>query len=76
MRRLQSCGLVRATARFSRHPSRTGPQPARHAAVSMAAAQALAAVRGRDYVVPDDAKDLAVPVALPHRIRGGAPKRA
>ena len=39
-----------------------------------AAAQALAAVRGRDYVVPDDAKDLAVPV-LAHRIVVGAEAR-
>ncbi|MCG6115403.1 MAG: MoxR family ATPase [Mesorhizobium sp.] len=38
------------------------------------AAQALAAVRGRDYVVPDDAKDLAVPV-LAHRIVVGAEAR-
>jgi len=39
-----------------------------------AAAQALAAVRGRDYVIPDDAKDLAVPV-LAHRIVVGAEAR-
>jgi MoxR-like ATPase len=32
------------------------------------AAQALAVVRGRDYVVPDDVKELAVPV-LSHRLR-------
>lgn len=31
------------------------------------AAQALAAIRGRDYVIPDDIKELAVPV-LGHRI--------
>ena len=31
------------------------------------AAQAWAAVRGRDYVLPDDIKRLA-PVALPHRL--------
>lgn len=31
------------------------------------AAQALAAIRGREYVIPDDIKDLAVPV-LGHRI--------
>jgi MoxR-like ATPase len=29
--------------------------------------QALAAVRGRDYVLPDDPKELAIPV-LTHRI--------
>jgi len=32
-----------------------------------AASQALAACRGRDYVLPDDVKSLAVPV-LSHRI--------
>ena len=32
-----------------------------------AAARALAAVRGRDFVIPDDVKDLAVP-ALAHRV--------
>ena len=31
------------------------------------AARALAAVRGRAYVIPDDAKTLA-PVVLPHRL--------
>ena len=30
-------------------------------------AQALAAIRGRDYAIPDDVKELAVPV-LAHRI--------
>jgi MoxR-like ATPase len=30
-------------------------------------AQALAALRGRDYVIPDDVKELAVP-ALVHRL--------
>ena len=33
----------------------------------MRCCQALAAVRGRDYVIPDDVKLLAVPV-LAHRI--------
>jgi len=33
----------------------------------MRCAQALAAIRGRDYVIPDDVKELAVPV-LAHRI--------
>ena len=33
----------------------------------MRASRALAAVRGRDYVIPDDVKHLAVP-ALAHRI--------
>ena len=30
-------------------------------------AQVLAALRGRDYVLPDDVKELA-PLALPHRL--------
>jgi MoxR-like ATPase len=38
------------------------------------AARALAAVRGRDYVMPDDVKALAVPV-LAHRITLGAQSR-
>ena len=33
----------------------------------MRACQALAAVRGRDYVIPDDVKEMAVPV-LAHRV--------
>ena len=33
----------------------------------MRSCQALAAIRGRDYVIPDDVKELAVPV-LAHRI--------
>ena len=33
----------------------------------MRAAQALCAIRGRDYVIPDDVKYLAIPV-LAHRI--------
>ena len=33
----------------------------------MRACQALAAIRGRDYVIPDDVKELAAPV-LAHRI--------
>jgi MoxR-like ATPase len=33
----------------------------------MRCSQALAAIRGRDYVIPDDVKELAVPV-LAHRI--------
>ena len=43
-----------------------GPSP-RALLALMRACQALAAIRGRDYVIPDDAKELAVPV-LAHRI--------
>lgn len=54
---------------------RLGPSP-RAMLRLMHAAQALAAIRGRDYVIPDDVKELAVPV-LAHRIipRGLGEKR-
>ena len=45
---------------------RLGPSP-RALLMLMRASQALAAVRGRDYVIPDDVKHLAVPV-LAHRL--------
>ena len=43
-----------------------GPSPRAMLAL-MRCTQALAAIRGRDYVIPDDVKELAVPV-LTHRI--------
>ena len=43
-----------------------GPSPRAMLAL-MRCAQALAAIRGRDYIIPDDVKELAVPV-LAHRI--------
>ena len=45
---------------------RLGPSPRAMLAL-MRACQALAAIRGRDYVIPDDVKNLAVPV-LAHRM--------
>ena len=45
---------------------RLGPSP-RALLALMRCCQALAAVRGRAYVIPDDVKELAVPV-LAHRI--------
>jgi MoxR-like ATPase len=45
---------------------RLGPSP-RALLALMRCCQALAAVRGRDYVIPDDVKELAVPV-LAHRV--------
>lgn len=45
---------------------RLGPSP-RALLALMRASQAFAAIRGRDYVIPDDVKELAVPV-LAHRI--------
>lgn len=56
--------IVRA-ARANRHVV-LGPSP-RASVTLMAAAKALAAVRGRDFVTPDDIKTLALPV-LRHRI--------
>ena len=45
---------------------RLGPSPRAMLAL-LRACQALAAIRGRDYVIPDDVKALAVPV-LAHRV--------
>ena len=45
---------------------RLGPSP-RASLALLRCCQALAAIRGRDYVIPDDVKELAVPV-LAHRI--------
>jgi len=45
---------------------RLGPSP-RAMLSLMRASQALAAIRGRDYVIPDDVKELAVPL-LAHRL--------
>lgn len=45
---------------------RLGPSP-RALLALMRASQAFAAIRGRDFVIPDDVKELAVPV-LAHRI--------
>ncbi len=45
---------------------RLGPSP-RAVLALMRACQALAAIRGRDFVIPDDVKELACPV-LAHRI--------
>lgn len=52
----------------ARNPERVrlGPSP-RALLALMRCCQALAAIRGRDYVIPDDVKELAVPV-LAHRM--------
>ncbi len=57
-------GLVHATRSDSR--VRYGSSP-RGSLALMRVAQALAALRGRDYVLPDDIKELAIPV-LGHRL--------
>ena len=57
-----------ALCEAARDPERVklGPSP-RALLALMRACQALAAIRGRSYVIPDDVKELAVPV-LAHRI--------
>ena len=57
-----------ALVEAARNPDkvRLGPSP-RALLALMRACQALAAIRGREYVIPDDVKELAVPV-LAHRI--------
>ncbi len=56
--------LVRATRD---HPDLAVGASPRGSLALYKAAQALAALRGRDYVIPDDVKPLA-PLALPHRL--------
>ena len=57
-----------AVCEMARSPEkvRLGPSP-RALLALMRCCQALAAIRGRDYVIPDDVKELAEPV-LAHRI--------
>jgi len=57
-----------ALCELARNPEkvRLGPSP-RALLALMRSCQSLAAIRGRDYVIPDDVKELAVPV-LAHRI--------
>lgn len=61
-------GYMAALCEAARDPEkvRLGPSP-RALLALMRCCQALAAIRGRDYVIPDDVKALAVPV-LAHRI--------
>ena len=69
------CGVSEDVMRYmaalceaARNPDavRLGPSP-RALLALMRCCQALAAIRGRDFVIPDDVKELAVPV-LAHRI--------
>ena len=71
----RSCAVSEDVMRYmaqiceaARNPEkvRLGPSP-RALLALMHCCQALAAIRGRDYVIPDDVKELAVPV-LAHRI--------
>ena len=57
-----------ALCEAARDPERVrlGPSP-RSLLALLRISQALAAIRGRDYVIPDDVKELAVPV-LAHRV--------
>jgi len=61
-------GYMAALCEGARNPEkvRLGPSPRAMLAL-LRCSQALAAIRGRDYVIPDDVKVLAVPV-LAHRI--------
>lgn len=61
-------GYMVSLCEAARNPDkvRLGPSP-RALLALMRSCQALAAIRGRDYVIPDDVKALAVPV-LAHRI--------
>ena len=61
-------GYMAALCEAARNPEkvRLGPSP-RALLALMRCCQALAAIRGRDYVIPDDVKELAIPV-LAHRI--------
>ena len=61
-------GYMAALCQAAQNPEqvRLGPSP-RALLALMRCCQALAAIRGRDYVIPDDVKELAVPV-LAHRI--------
>ena len=72
---IASCQVSESVMRYmaelceaARNPDqvRLGPSP-RALLALMRACQALAALRGRDYVIPDDVKELAVPV-LAHRV--------
>lgn len=59
---------IAALCEAARDPARVRLGPSPRAMLSlMRASQALACVRGRDYVIPDDVKELAVPV-LAHRL--------
>ena len=61
-------GYMAQLCEAARNPEkvRLGPSP-RALLALMRCCQALAAIRGRDYVIPDDVKELTVPV-LAHRI--------
>ena len=72
---IASCQVSESVMRYmaelceaARNPDhvRLGPSP-RALLALMRACQAVAAIRGRDYVIPDDVKELAVPV-LAHRV--------
>ncbi len=58
-------GLTRATRQEPELASGAGP---RAGVALLRCSQALAAVRGRAYVIPDDVRDLSVAV-LAHRVR-------
>lgn len=61
-------GYMAEICEAARNPEKVRLGPSPRALLSlMRCSQALAAIRGRDYVIPDDVKELAVPV-LAHRM--------
>ena len=67
---------IAALVEAARNPDkvRLGPSP-RALLALMRCCQALAAIRGRDYVIPDDVKELAVPVLAHHLLCSLVPSR-
>jgi MoxR-like ATPase len=59
--------LLRLIAATRHHPDLSLGASPRGSLALYKAAQALALIRGRDYVTPDDIKELA-PAVLPHRL--------
>ena len=59
--------LLNLARRTREHPSLLWGASPRAAVAMLLASKALAAMRGRDYVTPDDARDIAYP-ALRHRL--------
>lgn len=66
--------LIAVIQATRRHPALDLGASPRASLALFRAARALAAIRGRDYVLPDDVKHLA-PVLLPHRLILGSQSR-
>lgn len=74
--------IVRLVGATRTHPDLALGASPRGSLALFKAAQALAALRGRDYVLPDDVKELALPalahrlVVRPESVLRGTPRRA